>query len=248
MDKTIRRISMADWQNSWMGVNPRIIPHLGNFLACPSPSGKVHEGWQWFRGRNIYVFREATVSRETTRPVISGIRSLTERLGLDIEVRDLDEHESVRPAITYATQPDGTIDGDRFGSFLVEEPYRDTSHRGTLHADVLITDKYLAADQANWGQSAFDKGYLIVSLPGARQRSHDFIVNIAMHETGHLLGFPLHHDSLDEEVAVEGYPKVSDCLMLWKASTKNICPRCEDAIRYFWRGLERGLLPGAILR
>lgn len=247
--KVTRRISIADWQNSWMGVNFKITPHFSNFVSSLGPSGKMQDGWQWYKGKKVLVFREATVLRESVLPVIRGIKSLVERIGLDIRVIDLDADSSIRPAINYATRPEGVIDGHALGSYLIEESSRSETLGGFPHADVLITDRYLALGRENWGQSEFSKGYMVISLPGGRQRCQKFITNIAMHETGHLLGYQMHHDTfLEEDLEIEGYPEVNDCLMFWRASTREICPRCKDAIKYLWQGLQQNILPSSLYR
>ena len=247
MDRTIGRISKADWQNSWMGVHIKIAPHVINFASSYGPSGEYHDGWQWHKGRQVRVFRESTVAPESVTPVIAGLRSLIERIGLKIRVIDLGAHKSIQPAIDYAVRPEQVIDGEEFGSYLVADPLRDETMGGVPHASVLVTDRYLALGRENWGQSNFYQGCMIISLPGSRQKNQDFITSVAMHETGHLLGLPLHHDTCSEDFEVEGYPEVEDCLMLWRASTNEICPRCEDAIKYFWQGLQQNTLPAGLL-
>jgi len=224
----------------------KFIPHLACFVSIHGPSGKSHDGWQWVRGDKIYVFREPAVSKDTVKPVIQGIRALIERIGLKIKVIDFDADPSIQEAIDYASREGNAIDGAAFGSFLIEEPYRYEDRGGTPHADVLLTDKHLTVGEENWGQSEFRMGYMIISLPKNRQSSHDFITNIAMHETVHLLGLPVHHDTYDDDFEFEGYPRVADCLMNWEASTREICPRCEDAIRYLWEGLREGILPNSL--
>jgi hypothetical protein len=246
MDTTIRRISKADWQNSWMGVEVKIAPHAINFAKSKGSSRELHDGWQWYQGRQIRVFREPTVAPESVPPVIAGLRSLIERIGLDLRVLDLGAHQSIQPAIDHAAE-NKVIDGEKFGSYLVEDLLRDETMGGIPHADVLVTDRHLALGREYWGQSSFSQGYMIISLPGTRQKNQGFITNVAMHEAGHLLGLPMHHDTYLEDFAVEGYSEVDDCLMLWAASTREICPRCEDAIKYLWRGLQQGTLPAGLL-
>ncbi len=231
-----RKISISEWRKAWRGTNPKMAPHIINFCSSRGPSGTYHEGWRWCEGKKMYVFREASVPQRSVQSIIKGINSLIQRIGLNIQIKNFDTHESIQAAIDYATKSKEEIDGDLFGSYLLEESYRDSSRGGIPHADVLVTDKYLTLGRENWGQSAFYQGYMIISLPGARQKSLDFITNIATHEAGHLLGFQRHHD--DPDIEVEGYPEVNDCVMYWRASTREICPRCEDAIRYFWMGLQ----------
>lgn len=241
---TVGKIPKAVWKNTWMGVSPH--PALsplreGNLTLSQGSSGKYFESWRWIEGRSIFVFREASVDQKTVPKVIEGITSLIERIGLNIEVVNFDAHESINPAMDYATTPEGEIDGELLGARLIEEPCRDLLQGGRPHADVLITDKpFTPGNEENWGYSEFSSGCMIISLHGGRQSGLEYIVNIAMHETGHLLGLPLHHDTLADKyhIRIEGYPEAKDCLMFWRASTRNICPRCADAIKYFWRGLQ----------
>lgn len=157
MDTTIRRISKADWQNSWMGVDVKIAPYAICFTSSSGPSRKYHEGWQWHKGRQVRVFRESTVAPESVPPVIAGLRALIERIGLDIQVLDLGAHQSIQPAVDYAARPKQFIDGEAFGSYLIEDPLRDETMGGVPHADVLVTDRHLALGRENWGNPIFPR-------------------------------------------------------------------------------------------
>jgi hypothetical protein len=117
---------------------------------------------------------------------------------------------------------------------LLAEKYRDPTFGGSPHADLIITGQHIILGDENWGQSEFDKGYIVMSLPGGRQNSVEFLRRIAKHEAGHLFGFNQHHDSED----IPGYEEPPDCNMLWKASTSYTCEKCRDALVNIWRGIE----------
>lgn len=134
-----------------------------------------------------------------------------------------------------ATRADGRLDEHKLGSVLVAEHWRKPELGGHPHADILITDQHLVLGDENWGYGNYGQGFTAISVPGTRQDSVDFISNIAKHEAGHLFGFPEHHDNCRD---IPGYTQVKDCLMFWQASTRQICERCSDAIKYFWKGIE----------
>lgn len=106
---------------------------------------------------------------------------------------------------------------------------------GKPHADLIIIDKYLTLGKENWGQSDFNVGGTIISVPGERQENTGFIRNVTKHEVGHLLGYVYHHDTFH----VTGYAEPGNCVMYWEASTDYLCPRCKDALTFHWESLQR---------
>lgn len=194
----------------------------------------------WGLGREIRVFRMPDVRREIVPYAISGIETLIDEIGLDINVVYYGVHSSVVDQVESAVDPRGIVDLQLLVPLLKEEPYRDPSEGGRPHADAIILDRYISyvsVDEKDWGASAFQWGSLFLALVDEEGRQNDpgFIRSIAKHEAGHLLGLRPHHDAR----RVGGYAPVADCNMLYQASTLETCGKCRDAITAFWQGLEQ---------
>jgi len=209
--------------------------------------GKVHgkDGAEydifdnWISGREIRVFRMPGVDERAVKPIVLGVNDLIRELGLpdfliDLRKNYFGPHESVIQQVQKATGSDRRLDAHELGYILLAEKYRDPAFGGSPHADLIITDQHIVLGNQNWGQSEFNKGYIVMSLPGERQGSSDFLRRLAKHEAGHLFGFNMHHDSED----IAGYAEPADCNMLWRASTSSTCDKCKDALVNFWRGIE----------
>lgn len=207
---------------------------------------KYFEGWRWIEGKEIKIFTDGNVDERAVEPVIMGINELIDDLGLDLRVRyfpKLASHPSVTKPIRLSTKGD-FIDAQKIGRYFMAETWRQPPYK--QHADVLITNKPLLVGGENFGQCEFSLGYMLISLTDGtnnpkddrnRQRPgmYDLVRRIAKHETGHLLGYQMHH----EQTKVAGYAEPKDCAMYWRASTDVFCDKCKDALLGFWEGLEK---------
>lgn len=54
------------------------------------------------------------------------------------------------------------------------------------------------------------------------------------HEVCHLLGLNAHH----EDTEVEGYEKLSKCIMEYNAPSEKLCQKCKEGLLSFWEGIE----------
>jgi|GEM_PF-1318980 len=190
---------------------------------------------EWVNGKEIRVFREPSVARPCLEATVEGLCEMVDELGLKLDVLDYDIEASVQPMIDASTEY-GVLDGEQLSRRLFAESYRDTNKGGKQHADVLLTSKPLRLGDENWGETRFNTGAMIMSLPQGRQGSYDFIGNVAKHEAAHLLGFQEHHARVGNVI---GYAEPEDCLTNWQCSTRDICERDEDALLAFWLGIEQ---------
>ncbi len=190
----------------------------------------------WIHGKEVRVFCMPEVDERVVPYATKGVQDLIQQIGLDFTVNYYGSDATAVQQVKESTKEDGRIDGRTLSKILIDETWRNPQCGGKPHADVIITDKYLKLGDENWGQSEFHYGYIILALPNRRQRSLGFIRNVSKHEAGHLFGF-YHHDD-ENAIDIKGYKPVSDCNMLWQASTKDTCDKCVDALTYFWKGIE----------
>ena len=198
--------------------------------------GKNYSASDWIKGKEIRVFLMPNVNAQVVGHAIAGIQDMINDIELDFSVKYYGSLESAVNQVKQAINYSGRIEGETLQKIVLSEDFRKPELGGSQHADVFITDRYLALGDENWGQSEFSGGYMILALNGGRQNSLDFIRNIAKHETGHLLGYAEHHSGFGTNV--KGYSSVSDCNMDWQASTRVTCDKCKAAITAFWRGIE----------
>ena len=209
--------------------------------------GYETEAPTWVTTREIRVETTFKADKEVVDAVISGVKSMMNDIGLDLEsfrFIDCGEDPLTIAEVNQATLQNGRLDAKKLlYIFEWKDEHRDPSKiidgvRGVPHADILITDKWFEHD-FYWGFSGYSEGAVIISVPRARQRHLDFLHNIAKHEAGHLLGFGSHHKILSKEWNVEGYPEVPECLMEVLCPTSVICDECKDALTFFWQGVEK---------
>ena len=248
MMKELRR--RDDWQASrenWMRAWRQRANNYGRAVDSGLiPSGH-YESERWIDGREIRVFTDGMVREPAVGPVVTGIKEMVRDIDLDLKVRyfpDLGNHPSVTGPVRLSTV-NGMLDPQKIELYFATEIWRQPP-QGSQHADVLVTNLPLSLGGENFGYSLFHPGCSVISLtdgttnPSDRRnrqdpRMYDLVRRIAKHETGHLIGYDLHHES----IPVSGYSEPDDCLMYWRCSTDRICDKCRDAITGLWEGLEQ---------
>lgn len=184
----------------------------------------------WTNGSEIRFFWEPTIQKPAWRAAAVSILELADIVGLTFRQRVLWGPEQTAMNQLNAATSGGILDAEALRQIVANEPTR----LGAPHADVFLATRPLKSSEENWGEGDFSSGCLVLSLPGERQANPEFLRRIAKHEAAHLFGFFTHHDAVE----VAGYEQVAQCLMLWAAPTHQMCPKCFDGIRAFWRGVE----------
>jgi len=228
-----RDFSKANWQRYWK--------EDGWVKEVVGKDGRTVGIFQnWIRGREIHVFRMPGVREEVVEAVILGINDMIREIRLldfliDKRRNYFGPHKSAVMQVRMAMTREGRLDEQGLAELIIAERWRNPLQGGRPHADVVITDQFLSLGYENWGQAKFDYGYVLIAVPGRRQKSLDFIRNVAKHEAGHLFGFREHHDSHPD---IPGYESIDDCNMLWRASSYETCGKCLDAMVHVWKGIE----------
>ena len=178
--------------------------------------------------------------KEDVAAVISGVKSMTNDVGLDPEsfrFINCGEDATATKAVKDATCSNGLDSTVLFGT-LEYGLLRDPSQKGKPHADIIITDVAFV-DAINLGATKFNPGLMVISIPGNILKSRKFLFNLGKHEAGHLFGFDSHHKELSVDMLVKGYPEVAECSMEWACLTSVICDECKDPLISFWQGVEK---------
>ncbi len=198
-------------------------------------------------GKEIRVFLMPGVDESVVKPITSGIRDLVDEIGLDLDINYYGSHYSVIEQVKECATGNGDVDFIKLGTMVGKESWRDPARGGTPHSDVIISDKLIHGGYHWWAGTMIYDAFIFFALSGERQNSLGFLRKLAKHETGHLLGLKDHHDkypfyksfrrgSLEVQL---GYDDVSNCNMLFEASTSHTCEKCSDKIRFFWKGLQQ---------
>ena len=199
---------------------------LNDYLG-QDPLAKQYNSANWIFGRQVRIARTNGVDEAVVDHVAHGIQDLLNDIGLEFSIVDIGVDEQANRLVKYATKSDGRIDTGVLTQSII-------ACRGTDFASVVLTPRYFSASDQDWGEGRFSRGTLLLALPNARQNSRDFLRNITKHETAHLFGYQLHH----ETVKVPEYREPKDCVMYWQASTRDLCDKCSDALKAFWHGIE----------
>ena len=188
----------------------------------------------WAETREIRVETTFKAGKELIDAVLRGVHSMLDAVGLvGFKFINYGRDDAAVAEVRQATLQNGRLDHEKLFNILRNEELRDPQKGGVPHADIVITDKLFDAHPGWWGASDFHYGALVLSVPEYRQNSLDFLFNVGKHEAGHLLGYGLHHCTVE----VKRYPGVDDCVMSYECSTAYLCPKCYDALHSLWVGV-----------
>lgn len=208
---------------------------IGVFWPVTDVHGQRQQAWRWVEGKEIRVYALPNVGDDKAEEIAVGVRELLDDVGLDFTVKVLPMPAKVLTAyqqslVTKKVQgtPTSCVDFGKLETRLIALRANDP------HADMLVVDAPLAEAWWAHGMATFTTG------TGVMERDQ-VSVHLGKHESGHLMGY-LYHDSIPLFVIGypwEGLPTSRDSLMMLYGESNEISPRARDALRYFWRGMER---------
>lgn len=218
------------WRLLWY----RHVYALQNFQPVTDIHGRKRQAWRWSTSREIRVYQLPGIRAGQAEVIADGVRALLYDAGLrfTVRVRPLPKpiFDAYRASLTRQKvngQITTCVRFDELESRLVA--LRD----GDPHADMLVVDAPIAECWWAHGMATFSSG---LSLLEADSIDH----HLGKHESAHLLGY-MYHDTYP--LWVLGYRGegnlMRDTLMMINGSSDTLSPRARDALRAFWRGMER---------
>jgi hypothetical protein len=202
---------------------------LGN--RTPAIRGKVYPP-SWWTQREIRVFWEESINREAVDLVLMAVdKRIKETIGWGFTFLLLGNHPSALDQLRCSTS-NGQVNDKKLFDLAISEEWRDLKRGGRQHADIFITSKPFVNDMVSWGSASFKYGAMIFSLHGSRQENRQFLYQVALHETNHLLGMYCHCDDYPK---VANYQYSPDCNMHGSCPSSELCPKCMQFIRLWWQ-------------
>lgn len=206
-----------------------------NFSRVRTPDGKRVEAWRWVEDGVIRVQYLDPRDERSAEIVAEGVRDLLRETGLALTVEVRPASEDVKRAHDACLIPSPSgASAERAISFLQMQSRMAALRSGDPHADVLIVPDPIHETGWAFGMADFHAGLCLIRSSGADQHT-------GKHEAGHLIGYMM-HDSLPLFVIGypwEGWPWSRNTLMVLKSTDSSLSPRARDALRSFWRRLER---------
>lgn len=196
----------------------------------PTICGKSHLP-HWWTQSEIRVYWDDAIPRKTADLITDAVDTrIRETLDQSFRFALFGNHSSAAEQVADATV-NGQINEQRLFASALSESWRDPLRGGRQHADIYITAKPFLNDSVSWGASCFKHGAMIFALYGQRHQNHDFLRQVALHETNHLLGMYCHCDDYQN---VQGYNYAPRCNMHYSCPSPDLCSKCVAFIRHWW--------------
>jgi len=196
--------------------------------AVEGNDGKTYFSIDWILGKEIRVFKCPGIRDVTALNVASSFQQLVDDIGLNIQVKNYGIDKTIN------NQLEISLENDRCDANILKRHLISNSP-DKPYASVVIIDKKLTFKDYWWGQSEMKYGYALISLAGKRQDTPHMISNVSRHEATHMFGLEFHHD----RTMVKGY-RDQNCNFIENCLEEDYtCPKCLDAITYFWKGIEK---------
>lgn len=214
-----------------------------DFIPVRDSNGHWGAAWHWIDGKEIRVYTRPGLPARDAETIRSGVQAMVDEVPLDFTVKLMPMSAELQQAYQQSLITHGT---DTRISYKKLAAHAIALRQGDPHADIFIADEPINECWWAHGMSSFTYGVAILE----RQ---DIDFHLGKHETCHLLGYH-YHDTLP--LFVFGYhegaiPWQRDTLMLlYGSNNTELSDRARDALRYFWRGMERRshkkfLVPGS---
>ena len=192
----------------------------------------------WIDRKEINLVATPNIDPRAVSILKSGIELLVDDVGLDFKVVELPQANPLKEIILKHLEIGGEYDVENLRRELSK--YEKTCRVASRYkyqppALAVILDGYFKGDSIRWGNGDYNSGIIFFAVPRERQDSKVFLKRIAKHETTHLFGNGIHHDS----VHVNGYGRGQSCNFLLTAPTLYTCQKCKDALVYQWLGLQQ---------
>jgi len=204
-----------------------------DFFPTRDVNGRFRAAWHWIDGKEIRIYPGPGVSMKDARTIGDGVQEMVDEIPLDFTVKAL----PMPPKVLKAYQ-DSLVVNKKSGQTIISY-YRLRARlialrEGDPHADMLVVSPPMKECSWAHGMASFTNGVGVLVV--------DFVdFHLGKHESCHLLGYQ-YHDSLPLFVIGypwEGLPWNRDTLMVLYGGNDEISPRTRDALRYFWRGMQR---------
>lgn len=190
----------------------------------------------WWVHKELRVFWSKDVPMPTVLCIVNAVAErIQETIGLEFTFNLLEDHESAMTQIRQATVR-GQVDENKLFNLALSESWRDEEIGGHQHGDIYITTKPLLNDLASWGAASFGHGAIIFALHGQRYLNEQFLRKVALHETNHLLGMPLHCDDFRN---IEGFTYTPHCNAHYSCAGAKLCPKCHFFIHHWWMTIQQ---------
>jgi hypothetical protein len=219
--------------NEWLSQFHRDVPIRMINDGILDPFDPEYTAADWVSGKEIRVLSMPGISSKATRVVKGSIKEVIDELHLDFDINVYDLDRSTKNLIECHISRNG-LDYEGLSRALAIESYRKPHLGGSQHADVILIPEFFDDDKVSWGVSRFSRGNILFALPNGRPNNLSFLRKIAKHESGHLLGYHLHHEDFSVPELDAKY-----CVMDPSVPTDKVCDKCFNAINNFWMGLEK---------
>lgn len=203
-----------------------------DFLPTRDVHGRFRAAWHWIDGKAIRIYPAPGVDMKDARIIEVGVREMMDEVPLDFTVTAMPMPPEVLKAYqeSLITRKNGEkmISYNRLRARLV------TLREGDPHADMIISPHPMTECSWAHGMASFTSGVGVIVEGFVNE-------HLGKHESCHLIGYH-YHDSLPLIIIGypwEGLPWKRDTLMVLHDGNNELSPRARDALRYFWRGLER---------
>ena len=180
----------------------------------------------WLKQKKVDIFNCSRLKKEELRLIKTAIGNALRLCGKGSKI-------SINNGINldFAVK-NGNIDGARVLSMIKK------SRKGKFHAGIFLVNRQVKSGRnvLNFGDALtyVSDGVTIFTFEPDVKYPKKFFRNEVAHEIYHLLGLNIHH----YDTQVQGYGKLSKCIMEYNAPSERLCSKCRDGLISFWEGVK----------
>jgi hypothetical protein len=182
---------------------------------------------QWLREKKIDIFDCSKLKKKDIELITMAIKNALKLCGRGFEIR-LNKGLNLDFAMR-----DGYINGAKILKMAKSSRKKSKS----CNASIFLVDKRVKSETSllKFGDALtyVSDGLIIFTFDPKVRYPRRFFKDAIAHEVYHLLGLNTHH----YDAEVEGYGKLSRCIMEYNAPSGILCQKCKDGLLSFWEGI-----------
>ncbi|MDP3765197.1 MAG: hypothetical protein Q8R04_01680 [Nanoarchaeota archaeon] len=184
----------------------------------------------WSRKKRTDILNCATLKNNDLQNIKKSVENALKLCGPEfkISIANHSLHE-----LDFAVEK-GNLIGSRILGMVKKTRKKDKS----CNARIFLVNKRAMSDTSllEFGDALtyVSDGVTIFTFDPSVKYPKKFFKAEVAHEVYHLLGLNIHHYNTQ----VEGYGKLSRCIMEYNAPSEKLCQKCEDGLLSFWEGVK----------
>ncbi len=212
----IRFSSIKEWKNYCFATHKNYLRN--KYFMC------------WSKKKNVNVFNYALLREEDVNQIKKSIENALRLCNNDFKISMFKRRFN---ELDFAVKS-----GNIIGRKILDMVKKSRIKKKSCNAEIFLVNRKAKSGKVllKYGDALtyVSDGVIIFTFDPSIKYPKRFFRDTVAHEVYHLLGLNMHHNDAE----VNGYEKLSRCIMEYNASSGQLCRKCRDGLNSFLEGVK----------